>query len=107
MHTLLEIDGIEYLDSIPLFQKNISAFHHNGAFGVCNNVGTVTLEKIGLQPKSSLTGTRTANNQHVFIPGILGIRRTVGHHQPLRLRQDDVVLKFGSDKGCNILSCAP
>ena len=32
VHTLLEVDGIEYLDPIPLFQKRISALHYNGAF---------------------------------------------------------------------------
>lgn len=46
VHALPEIDGIEYLDPIPLFQKRISAFHHNGALRVSDNIGTVALEQV-------------------------------------------------------------
>ena len=47
------------------------------------------------------------NIQHVFISGILGVRRTVGHHQPFRFGQDDVVLELWSHERLNILGCTP
>ena len=107
MHTLLEIDGIEYLDTIPLFQKSISAFHHNGAFRVSDNIGTVALEQVRFQPESGLAGTGTAHNQHILIPGILGVGRTIGHHQPLCLRQNNIVLKLRCHEWGNVLGIAP
>ena len=65
------------------------------------------MQKIWLYPKSGLAGAGTAYDQHIFVSGILGVGRTVGHHQALRLRQNDVVLKFGSDKRGNILCVSP
>ena len=107
VHTLLKIDGVENPDAVSLFQKSVAALNNDGTLRVCYDVGAVALQKIWLYPKSSLAGAGTAYDQHIFVSGILGVGRTVGHHQALRLRQNDVVLKFGSDKRGNILCVSP
>ena len=43
----------------------------------------------------------------ILIPGILGVGWAIGHHQPLCLRQDNVVLKLWCHEWGNVLSIAP
>lgn len=107
MHTLLKIDGVENLDAIPLFQKSVAALNNDRSLRVSDNIGTVALEQIRFQPESGLAGTGTAHNQHILIPGILGVGRTIGHHQPLCLRQNNIVLKLRCHEWGNVLGIAP
>ena len=67
----------------------------------------MTLEQIRFQPKSGLPGTRTAYDQYIFIPGILGIGRAIGHHQPLSLRENNVILEFWCYEWGDILGITP
>ena len=66
-----------------------------------------TLHQIGLQPKPRLTGARTADNQHVFVPCGTGIGGTVVHGQAFRLGENHVILKGRIDIGGDVGSSAP
>ena len=61
------------------------------------------LEQLGLNEEPRLTGTGAADDQHVFVPGRLGVFGTPGHGKPFRLGQQDIVFKLGVDVGRNIL----
>ena len=65
------------------------------------------MQEVGLEPKPGLAAAGTAHHQHVFVPGVLGVRRAVGHHQAFRFRQDDVVEKLGSHEWFNVFRIAP
>lgn len=52
------------------------------------------MEKVGLQPEPRLSGTGTADDEDVLVPRVRGVLRTVGHHQVLRLREDDIVPEY-------------
>ncbi len=65
------------------------------------------MQEVRLEPKPRLAAAGAAHHQHVFVPGVLGVRRTVGHHQPFRFGQDDVVGKLGSHERLNVLRSAP
>lgn len=65
------------------------------------------MEQIGLQPKASLTGTGTTNNQNIFVSGIGRIFRTVAHHQSLCFCENHIVLKLWSHKRFNIFGGSP
>lgn len=74
---------------------------------VGDNIRAVHLHEIGLDKKAGLTGTASADHQYIFVSGILGILGSIGHHQPLRLGQKDIVLKHRIDEGLDILCGAP
>ena len=63
--------------------------------------------EVWLQKKPRLAAAGAANNQHIFVPGGLGVLGAAVHGKPFRLRQDDVVLKFGGDIGRDVLGVAP
>ena len=104
---LLEVDRVQYLDLILIPLEQFSTFNHNTAFWIGDNVGTVKLHEVWLNEKPRLAAAGAAHHQHVFIPGILGVRRTVGHHQPFRFGQDNVVGKLGSHERLNVLGRTP
>ena len=65
------------------------------------------LHQVRFYEKTGLAGTGAANHQHIFIPGKSRIFGPAGHHQPLRLGQDDVVFRLGVHKRSNIRLRAP
>ena len=65
------------------------------------------MHEVGLQKKSRFAAAGAADNQHVFIPRRFRVLGTAVHGKPFRLRQDDVVLKFGGDIGRDVLGVAP
>lgn len=107
MHRLFEVDGIENLDVVVVLQKGIATLYDDTALRVCDYIGAVHLEQIGLQPKASLTGTGTTNNQNIFVSGIGRIFRTVAHHQSLCFCENHIVLKLWSHKRFNIFGGSP
>ena len=107
MHRLSEIDGVENPDAVSVLQKGLAAVDYDIAFRVSDHIGTVHLEKVWLQPKASFTGTRTADNQNILISGIGRILRAIAHHQPLRFRQDHIVLELWCNKRLNIFCRSP
>jgi len=50
-----------------MLRKGMTALNHDAAVRVRHQIGTVHLEKVGLTPKASCTGTRTADNQNTPI----------------------------------------
>ena len=75
--------------------------------GVCEDIGTVHLQEIGLDPKSRLAAAGAAYDQDIFVPGRLGVFGPAGHGEALGLGQDDVVLKFGGHVRLDVLGIAP
>ena len=65
------------------------------------------LKEVGLQPKSGLSGSGTADDQDVLVPRCSRILWTVAHGQTLRCRQDHVVLELGIHEGLDISMGAP
>ena len=67
----------------------------------------MALQEVGLEPKPGLAAAGAAHHQHIFVPGVFGVRWAVGHHQPFRFGQDNVVGKLGCHERLNILGSAP
>ena len=65
------------------------------------------MHQVRLQKKAGLAAAGAADDQHIFVPGGLGVLGTAVHSEPFRLRQDNVVLKLGRDIRGNILGAAP
>ena len=64
------------------------------------------MHQVGLEPEAGFAGTGTADDQHILIPGVLGILWPVAHHQAFRLCEYDVVFKHRIDKGLDV-PCRP
>ena len=65
------------------------------------------LHQVGLEPEPGLAGAGTADYQHVFVAGGLGVLWAAAHGKAFRLGEDDVVLEFGRDIGGNIFMASP
>ena len=65
------------------------------------------MHEVGLHKEPGLAAAGTADHQHIFIPGGLGVFGTPGHGQAFSLGQQDVVFKLGVDIGGNVLGGAP
>ena len=44
MHALLEIDGIQDPDLIPVLLQGMAAFQDDGSLGICDHIRAVHLE---------------------------------------------------------------
>ena len=64
-------------------------------------------QQIGLQPKAGLARTAAADDQDIFVPRRFRVFGAAIHRQPLRLRENDVVLKCGIDVGLDVLGGSP
>ena len=67
----------------------------------------MALQEVRFQPKSRFARAGAAHHQHIFVPGILGVRWAIAHHQALCFGQNDIVLKLRSNERLNILGGAP
>ena len=65
------------------------------------------MEQIGFQPKAGLARTAAADDQDIFVPRRFWVFGAVIHRQPLRLRENDVVLKRRIDVGLDVLGDSP
>ena len=63
----------------------------------------MALEQVGLDEKPRLAAAGTADDQDVFVPGVLGFLWAAGHGDPLRLGEKDVLgevrVHIGGDVG--------
>lgn len=107
MHRFLEVDGVEDFDAVAVFLEGHAAVEDDIALRISDNVGAMHLKQVWLEPIARLAGTRAADHQHIFVPGILGILRTVGHGQPLCFRENNVLRKGWIFKGSNVFWGAP
>lgn len=65
------------------------------------------MEQIGLQPKAGLARAAAADDQDIFVPRRFWVFGAAVHRQPLRLRENDVVLKCGIDVELDVLGGSP
>ena len=65
------------------------------------------MHEVGLHEKSCLAAAGTADYQHVFIPGRLGVFGPVVHGEAFRLRQENVVIENRVDVRGYIFGAAP
>ena len=86
-----------------------SALHYDGSLRICHYIGDFPghLHQVRLHIEASLSGTGSSNHDHIFIPGILRKLRPAVHCQPLRLCQDDVILKNRIYKWLDVLRSSP
>ena len=66
----------------------------NSHLRVSQNVGTVELEQVGLDPETGLAAAGSADDQDVLISGVGRVLRPVAHHQPFGPGEDHVVLEL-------------
>ena len=100
-------EGIVVHQLVTVLQHCVATFKNDSSFRIGDDIGAVALKQIRFQPKPRLTAAGTAHYQHVFVSGVLGVRRAVGHHQPFCFSQDDVVGKLRSHERLNVLGIAP
>ena len=107
MHRLLKIDRIEDLDPVLCPDKCVSDLYQGRTFRVSQNVGTVKLKQVGLDPETGLAAAGSADDQDVLVSGVGRILRPVAHHEPFRPCQDHVVLKYRIHERLDILRTSP
>ena len=107
VHRLFEVDGVQDFYLVAVFQHGLSTFKHDCTFRVSDDIGAVTLQEVWFQPKSRFAAAGAAYHQHIFVPGVLGVGRAVGHHQTFRFGQNDVVGKLGCHERLNVFRVAP
>ena len=56
--------------------------------------------------KASFAGAGTADYQHILVDVVFRVF-VAAHHDALGLRQENVLVKLGVNKGLNILGCPP
>ena len=57
--------------------------------------------------KIGFAGCHSADNQDIFVPGVLGDFRAAGHGEPFRLGQDHVLLEYRIDIGSDVCWGSP
>ena len=77
---LFEIDGVQNCYLITIFQHGLPTFKHDCTFRIGYDIGTMALQEVRFQPKSRFARAGAADHQHVFVPGVLGVRWAVAHH---------------------------
>ncbi len=75
-------------------------------FRICHDIAGVHLHEVWFDVKSCLTRARTADYQNIFVDIVLGIF-VAAHHDTLRLRQENVLVKLRVDERLNILRRGP
>ena len=75
--------------------------------GIGDHIGTVHLHEGGFDEEPGLAAAAAADDQDVFVPGVLGIFRAAGHGELFRLGQRDVPVGNRIDIGGNIRRRTP
>ena len=58
--------------------------YEKGTFGTWQKISSCSNTSASSSCSASSTAAGTAHHQHIFIPGILGVRWAIAHHQPFR-----------------------
>ena len=74
---------------------------------ICKHEAGVHLHQVRLDKKPRLAAAGPADDQHVFVAGILRLTAEGLHGQPLGSGEDDVLLRVGVYKGRYVLCGAP
>ena len=111
MHGLLETDNIENPHVISGSSKHLSALRNQRPFRVSDHKGVSlrfgTQHDVRLDEKACFAAAGTADDKHVLIPRVFGIRRAAAHGQTLRLGQDDVVPRVRVNERRNVAWLSP
>ena len=107
MHGFPEIDGVEHLDGVAAPLKHPSALHQDRPLRVGDAVARVHLHQVRLHEKPGLARSGTADYQHILVAGKLWVFWAAVHGEPLRLGQDDVLLRVGILIGSDIRGRPP
>ena len=107
MHGLEKVDAVEYLNFVsPLLEKAAHLGEHP-ALGVNHHIGRMSLQKLGREPEAGLAGAGRADNTGVEVAGVGRIFGPGIDGKQLRPGENDVALKFGIDKGLDVLFRSP
>ena len=93
VHRLLEVDRIEYLNPVLSSYKSMPDLNQGCTLRIGQNVRTVKLKQVRLDPEPGLAAAGSADDQDVLISGIGRILRPVTHHQPFAPGKDHIVLE--------------
>ena len=109
MHTLGKIDRIQYFHFISMPYQHLSALNDDRSLGVRDHITDIFshLHQIWFYIKPGLSGTRSANYNHVLVPCKFRILGSAVHSQPFGHGKENIVLKYWVDKGCNVFCCPP
>ena len=109
MHTLGKIDRIQYFHFISMPYQHLSALNDDRSLGVRDHIADIFshLHQIWFYIKPGLSGTRSANYNHVLVPCKFRILWSAVHSQPFGHGKKNIVLKYWVDKGCNVFCCPP
>jgi len=77
VHGLLEVDRVEDFDFVVVAFKQLANLADHAALGVGYDVGAVHLHKVGFEEEPRFTGTRTADDKHIFVSCVLWLFGTV------------------------------
>ena len=77
------------------------------SFGIGDHIAAVHLHQGGFDEEPGLAAAASADDQNVFVPGVLGIFRSAGHGELFRLSQWDVPVRDRIDIVGNIRCRAP
>ena len=109
VHTLGKIDRIQYFHFISVPYQHLSALNNDRSLGVCDHITDIFshLHQIRFYIKPGLSGTRSADYNHVLVPCKFRILWSAVHSQPFGHGKENIVLKYWVDKGCNVFCCPP
>ena len=109
VHTLGKIDRIQYFHFISMPYQHLSALNDDRSLGVRDHITDIFshLHQIWFYIKPGLSGTRSANYNHVLVPCKFRILGSAVHSQPFGHGKENIVLKYWVDKGCNVFCCPP
>ena len=95
MHGLVEVDGVEALDLIPVVREQVARVLQERALGVGDEVVGVQLHDVGGDVVERLAGAGAADDQHVQVPVQLGIVFGPVEGESVVLGEDQVVVLVG------------
>ena len=72
-HGFFEIYQIQAFNAVSLAVQQGPYLVQDGPFGIGNHIGRMALEQVGLDEKPRLAATGTADDQDIFVPGVLGL----------------------------------
>ena len=79
----------------------------DAALGIDHHIGRMGLQKLGREPEAGFAGAGRADDAGIEVAGIGWIFWPGVDGELFRPGENDVVLKFGIDKGLDVLFCSP
>ena len=75
-----EVKDLTRTEMTELMEHIFSLSEVQRAVRIGYDIGTMALQEVRFQPKSRFARAGAADHQHVFVPGVLGVRWTIAHH---------------------------